>query len=109
MNASGNRIVDENKLINGFLNILQKEGIRVVGGGDMIIDGTNLATEATLRSISADYLSGVTRTFTYYTGVEAGNPSGSKNVKTIVYSGTVSLTQTFTYDSADDVLTIVNS
>lgn len=52
------------------------------------------------------------KTFTYYGGVEAGNPSGNKNVKTIVYSSallSISATETFTYDAADDVLTITLS
>ena len=55
---------------------------------------------------------GITRTITYYTGVVAGNPSGTTtNVATIVYTNSTStlLTQTFTYNATDGLITLVNS
>jgi hypothetical protein len=44
----------------------------------------------------------------YYSGVVSGNPSGNKNIETIEYlqDSTVILTQTFTYDSEDYILTV---
>lgn len=50
--------------------------------------------------------------YTYYTGVEAGNPSGTAtNVKTKEYkkAGKTIFTQTFTYNAADDILTVTVS
>lgn len=49
--------------------------------------------------------------FTYYTGVVAGNPSGNKNIQTAVYkTGAATIaTETFTYDAADDVLTVTGT
>lgn len=50
--------------------------------------------------------------FTYYTGIEAGNPSGTTtNVKTAILKDGVTtvITKTYTYDVADSVLTIVSA
>ena len=45
--------------------------------------------------------------YAYYSGVEAGNPSGNKNLKTATYKkGTDTVfTVTYTWDSSDDILT----
>ncbi len=78
------------------------------------INNKDFATETTLDSLlTTELISnwgsniGEVITFTYYTGVAAGNPSGNKNIQTKVLSngtGTI-LTFTYTYDSADDLLT----
>jgi len=64
-----------------------------------------------VRSKLFDEVPGNSKEFTYYSGVVVGNPSGNKNVNTIVYKTGVTTmwTKTFTYDSADDVLTITTS
>lgn len=59
------------------------------------------------------------KTFAYYGGVDPiNNPSGNKNIVTINYQGTIdiagtptltSITETFTWDADDDVLTITVS
>lgn len=51
------------------------------------------------------------KTFAYYTGIVAGNPSGNKNVQTITYTSTglTTAVETFAYDSLNDVLTITLS
>jgi len=75
------------------------------------VDQLEVNTDGSINTVSKNFddITGNSKTFTYYAGVEAGNPSGNKNVKTIVYAGSISLTKTFTYDAQDDVLTIVNS
>lgn len=59
-----------------------------------------------------DSIPGNVITFTYYTGIAAGNPSGNtSNVQTAVYSnglGTV-YTKTYTYDAGDKVLTVTTT
>jgi hypothetical protein len=50
--------------------------------------------------------------YTYYAGVEAGNPTGATtNVKTIVYKTgiTTIFTQTIAYNAADLVISIITS
>lgn len=52
---------------------------------------------------------GNSKELVYYTGIEAGNPSGNtNNVKTIIYKSlaVVVFNQDITYNSADNVLTI---
>ena len=80
----------------------------------------NLSTlEASLSNIETynlrdnwNTVAGNIATLSYYSGVVAGNPSGTTtNVETSVYSdggGTV-FTNTFTYDAADNILTITTS
>lgn len=67
--------------------------------------------EAALDLANFDLTVGNSKEVTYYSGVAAGNPSGNKNVETIVYKTGVTtiLTQTFTWDADDDLLTEVNS
>jgi len=77
-------------------------------------NGTNqlkINSDGSINNITQDINDkvGLTKTFVYYTGIETGNPSGNKNVKTITYGGVLSLVKTFTYDSTDNVLTIINS
>jgi len=101
---------------------IETNGIKVVGsaiGGDT----SDLASEDTLNDILSD-TSQLERQFwislpqksieyTYYTGVEANNPSGNKNIKTAEYidetSGTTIFSQTFHWDSDDDVVKILTS
>lgn len=47
----------------------------------------------------------------YYSGVDANNPSGNKNIKAVKYikAGRVRLTKTMTYDADDDVLTVITT
>lgn len=58
---------------------------------------------------------GNSKEITYYPesspGSDADNPSGNKNVESIIYSDSsgVVWTETFTYDSDDDVLTITST
>ncbi len=50
--------------------------------------------------------------YTYYTGIDTGNPSGStSNVKLIVYKEGIStiLTQTISYNASDLVISIVTT
>lgn len=50
--------------------------------------------------------------YTYYAGVEAGNPTGATtNVKTIAYKTgiTTIFTQTIAYNAADSVISIITS
>lgn len=55
-----------------------------------------------------DKIAGNSKEFTYYSGVTPENPSGNKNVESILFKTGVTtiLTQSFTYDSEDDVITI---
>jgi len=59
-----------------------------------------------LKNESSDLV----KTLVYYTGVIAGNPSGSvSNVKTVTYSSVllgISAMETLTYDTNDNVLTV---
>lgn len=58
------------------------------------------------------YLSGNSIEYTYYAGVEAGNPSGTTtNVKTAAFKTGVStiFTQTFAYDANDLVISITTT
>jgi hypothetical protein len=70
---------------------------------------TELQKPSNLKAI-VNNADDMVKTFTWYSGVVVGeNPSGNKNVSTIVYSSTalgLSVTEKFKYDSADDVLTI---
>ena len=45
---------------------------------------------------------------TYYTGVEPGNPSGTTNIKTVIYkSGSTTIaTKTLEYDASDNIIKI---
>lgn len=49
--------------------------------------------------------------FTYYMGIEAGNPSGNANIKTISYYTGLDLkmVQTYTYDAGDKVISITSA
>lgn len=52
------------------------------------------------------------KVFTYYTGVESGNPSGNTtNIKTIVYqnNGNTLLTKTISYNATNNVISIITS
>ena len=70
------------------------------------------STDTTLLRTGWNTRAGDVSTFSYYSGVVAGNPSGNtSNVQTVVLSnggGTV-LTQTFTYDANDNPLTVTTS
>lgn len=46
--------------------------------------------------------------YEYYTGVESGNPSGDKNIKTATYKdgSAIKLIQTFEYDSDNDIIKV---
>lgn len=81
------------------------------------IDTSGVASEVTLDAIHTlvdliedsatfDDTTGNSKSYAYYSGVEAGNPSGNKNIQTITYAGTLTTVKTFTYDSVDDVLTL---
>jgi len=78
-----------------------------------LIATTNSTLLSGVSVVSTDLYNqvGYSQTISYYTGVVAGNPSGNKNVSTIVYADGVTpvLTKTFTYDALDDVLTIINT
>lgn len=84
------------------------------------------ATEATLASVyavlgtlfdltlKANWTSeiGNSTAYTYYAGIEAGNPSGTTtNIKTIAYKTgiTTIFTQTIAYNAADLVISITTS
>jgi len=57
-------------------------------------------------------IAGNNTTYTYYSGIVPGNPSGStSNVETAEYFDYTGLvfTQTFTYDANDNVLTITTT
>jgi hypothetical protein len=72
----------------------------------MVINSTN--TQALYFS-SWTFFKTNREEFTYYTGVESGNPSGNKNIKSIAYidrNGDTVLTRTFAYDSLDDIISI---
>lgn len=97
---------EHNKMLSLLREALTVDGLKIVG---TIATGT-LATESTLQLSVWDAIPGNSIEMTYYTGVEAGNPSGTTtNVKTIVYKEGVTtiVTKTLTYNSVDDVLTIV--
>lgn len=69
------------------------------------------ATPIDVNVIGSEGISGTSKVLTYYTGIEAGNPSGSTdNVKYIdLYTGIIlTLRQTITYNSSNNVLTITN-
>lgn len=77
---------------------------------DLSVDEINVdivrSNLETIKNESDDMV----KTFTYYVAIVAGeNPSGNKNVSTIVYSSTalaLSATEKFKYDALDDVITI---
>ena len=73
---------------------------------------TILAAEmaANIDADTWDTTIGNTKTFTYYNGTQPGHPATTTTeVQTLVFSdgGGVVFTQTFTYDAANNVLTIV--
>jgi hypothetical protein len=71
------------------------------------------ASESTLQLAVWDQIIGNSKEITYYAAgpTPAENPSGNKNVQSVIYKEGVStiITQTFTYDVDDDVLTITAS
>ena len=112
----------ERRMINGIVQILTREGIKVVGAtidggiGDtsaLATETTQLLTakEATLKLSTWTSIAGNSKEFTYYTGVEAGNPSGTANIKTVTYKtgATTVVTQTYAWDATDNVITITAS
>lgn len=59
-----------------------------------------------------EYIKGNSKVYTYYTSMEADNPSGSlTNIKTITYlkNSTLLLTQTLSYNLNDKILRIITS
>lgn len=70
--------------------------------------GGGSATAANQEIEIWDKIPGNSIVFTYYAGVEAGNPSGNKNVKIADYqtAAVSQFTQTFAYDADDDVISI---
>ena len=77
-------------------------------GGGSDTTAANQVIQISLAELEVwDKIVGNSVAFTYYGGVVAGNPSGNKNLETAAYSdGVVQFTQTFTYDTLDDVLSI---
>jgi hypothetical protein len=89
--------------------IQSAEGQATEAKQDLILTALNSLSELFLASNWSSVI-GNTITYSYYTGIEIGNPSGNtNNVETAEYSDGTGLiyTQTFTYDSSDNVLTIV--
>lgn len=86
------------------------KGLAIV---DVSVDTVNVNVANNEKQTILNERENALRTFTYYAGVEAGNPSGNKNVKTIVYSSAtapaITVTETFAYDADDDVLTITTT
>lgn len=85
----------------------------LVGSGSFT--GAGIASEATLAIIEAYMLNEVWTTipgnsvaYTYYSGITVGNPLGNNNLETASYSDTggVVYTQTFSYDTDDNVINI---
>lgn len=84
--------------------------------GDTTIDTLRVVLENVVRNhliySNWEFVAGNKKEFTYYSGVEAGNPSGTvDNIKTLVFKdgvGTV-LTQTLAYDVSDRIITITTT
>jgi len=75
-----------------------------------------LSTTSMLDELSTlanfDMIPGNNIDITYYTGVNAGNPSGNtNNIYTIVYStgATVVATKTLSYNAADNVISVITT
>ena len=75
------------------------------------LERSSLAIENYTNLSAWDAVAGNSKEFTYYSGVSAENPSGEKNVESIIYKTgiTTIVTRTFTWDADDDVLTITAS
>lgn len=77
---------------------------------EVTADQINLNTDKLEMGVWST-IPGNSEEYTYYTGIVAGNPSGNKNVQTVVFKTGVTTiaTQTYTWDSDDDVLSITAS
>ena len=128
----------ERRMINGMVQVLTREGIKVVGAtiaggvGDtsaLALENTQLllGKETTLQTLNKEATQklGVwdsiicnSKVFTFYSGIEAGNPSGVvDNIKLIEYKtgGVTQITQTYTWtngtavDGSDQIASITAS
>jgi NADH:ubiquinone oxidoreductase subunit D len=74
---------------------------------------TNINSLLTSTELSNwETIVGNSKEFTYYAGVEPGNPSGTiTNIKTIIYKQGVTtiITQTIAYNAADLVISIITT
>jgi hypothetical protein len=75
------------------------------------LERSNVAIENYTNLDVWDSVAGNSKEFTYYSGISAENPSGEKNVESIIYKTGVTtvVTRTFTWDADDDVLSITAS
>jgi len=102
-----NEDVAKRLIVNKLNSITSNNGVKVTGisvEGDTTLlatELTSLAIKSAVELASWDSVAGNSILYVYYTGVGAGNPSGSKeNIKTITYKqGAITvLTQTFAWN-----------
>ena len=105
----GPRIDQYITLINNSINNVSFDVDK--GAGPVQPNTTRVVLEDQLRTVMLfanwNLIPGNVIEYVYYTGVVSGNPSGSPNLRQIIYKqgSTTLLTTTFTYDSSDRVLT----
>lgn len=81
----------------------------------VVLDNSTLVTLNKISNYlefeSWDKIIGNSLIMSYYTGIEAGNPTGNANIKQMVYKRGVTtiVTTTYSYDATDKVISVVAS